>query len=121
MSTFITWYNSLEVFNALLLWCGISIALFLAITFALLWRKAAKLVELEERYTYEVLNYWDTRDNPVSMASQNLSGKLFEKTILNKNGEVKVIPHPMSNHPSNKCKNCGANPTENKENNNETK
>ena len=98
----------------------IGLFLFIVLLHILIWIKASKLVQLKES-SYEVLSYWDTKDSLIAKASKNLSGELFPKTILHKNGEIKEIPHPMTNHPSNRQKNCGENPTENEKTKNETK
>lgn len=59
---------------------------------------------------YKVINYWDIEyDAEIPLA--RAKGNLHEMTVIN-NGKIERIKHPDDNHWSNRCKNCGANPTE---------
>lgn len=104
--------------EGLSLWIVVAACVYLILEFLFIFL-CIKQVKKEvnegiREYEYEVIQRWGT---PFT----GMNDVLYPQKIIRIKDKIHELPHPNINHPSNKCKNCGENPTENKENNNETK
>ena len=106
----------ITLIEGLPLWIVVVAFIYLTLEFLFIFlciKQVGKRVDegLKE-YEYEVIQRWDTTLTGMNDVTNPIK-------VIRIKDEIHQIPHPRPSHPSNRCRSCGANPTNDEELTNE--